>query len=101
MTTLAIHRRRGDWLLYGALLAAGGAMDLVCRLAPAELPFWMPWEFSWPVFLATSLILAWFWRGWNVIDPGERLAWWRVASFVIGLLSFYVVLQTHVDYLAQ
>jgi len=26
---------------------------------------------------------------------------WRVASFVFGVLSFYAVLQTHVDYLAQ
>ena len=31
----------------------------------------------------------------------ERPAAWRAASFVIGVLSFYAVLQTHVDYLAQ
>ena len=101
MTTLAIHRRRGDWLLYGALLAAGGAMDLVCRMAPAELPFWMPWEFSWPVFLATALILAWFARGWSRLDAAQRPAKWRAACFVAGILSFYLVLQTHLDYFAQ
>ena len=90
-----------EWLMFGALLLAGGAIDILCRFFPSELPFWMPWEFSWPVFLAMALLLAWYWRGWRAMTREERPAAWRAASFVIGVLSFYAVLQTHVDYLAQ
>jgi putative membrane protein len=96
-----MRRPANEWLWFGALLLAGGAIDTLCRFFPAELPFWMPWEFSWPVFLATALTLAWFWRGWTLTPADERPAMWRVASFVFGVLSFYAVLQTHVDYLAQ
>jgi putative membrane protein len=90
-----------EWLMFSALLLAGGAIDILCRFFPSELPFWMPWEFSWPAFLATALTLAWYWRGWKAMTREERPAAWRAASFVIGVLSFYAVLQTHIDYLAQ
>lgn len=87
--------------MFGALLLAGGVLDTLCRLFPAQLPFWMPWEFSWSVFLATALALAWFWRGWSRLAAGARPAIWRAACFLVGVLSFYAVLQTHLDYLAQ
>ena len=90
---------RNDWFMYGALLLLGGAINLVCWLFPAELPAWMPWEFSWPVYLATTLSLLWFWRGWRVV--AERPPLWRAVCFVVGVVSFYVVLQTHLDYYAQ
>jgi len=96
-----MKRPANDWLMFGGLLLAGGVIDTLCRLVPAELPFWMPWEFSWPVFLATALILGWYRRGWNQLTAGEQPSWWRTACFVVGVVSFYVVLQTHVDYLAQ
>lgn len=90
-----------EWLWFGALLLVGGVVDAFCTYFPAELPFWMPWDFSWPVFLATGLTLAWFWRGWKLTARPERPALWRVTCFVLGVLSFYAVLQTHIDYLAQ
>lgn len=90
-----------DWIAYAALLLVGGALYIVCKFYPAELPFWMPWEFSWPVFLATALTLAWFVRGLRIMAAAERPVWWRSAFFVLGVLSFYFVLQTHFDYLAQ
>ncbi|HUO97995.1 MAG TPA: cytochrome c oxidase assembly protein [Rhizomicrobium sp.] len=90
-----------DWIAYGALLAAGGAIYIVCRGFPAELPFWMPWEFSWPVFLATALSLAWFFRGLKLLPADERPAPWRIASFLIGVAGVYAVLQTHFDFYAQ
>ncbi len=90
-----------DGIAYGALLVAGGVIDILCRFHPAELPFWMPWEFSWPVFLATALSLFWHWRGFLAMTKTERPPLWRGASFTLGVLSFYVVLQTHFDYLAQ
>jgi putative membrane protein len=90
-----------QWYGYGVLLIAGGAVDVACRLFPSELPLWMPWEFSWPVFLVIGLTLAWYARGWRRLAPADRPALWRTASFSFGVMSIYVVLQTHVDYLAQ
>ncbi len=96
-----IGRAANSWLAYGALLAVGGAIYVLCRFFPADLPFWMPWEFSWPAFLATTLALAWFFRGLSRLPEQDRPALWRNAAFVLGVLADYAVLQTHVDYLAQ
>ena len=89
------------WYGYGALLVAGGVIDVACRLLPSQLPFWMPWEFSWPVFLTTTLTLAWYSRGWLRLSPDDRPALWRSACFIAGVTSIYAVLQTHIDYFAQ
>jgi putative membrane protein len=101
--TLAWTKDEGarDWLVYGALLAVGGVLYVLCSLFPADLPFWMPWEFSWPAYLVTTLSLAWFFRGLSRLPASERPAMWRNAAFVIGVVADYAVLQTHVDYLAQ
>ncbi|MBL6853630.1 MAG: cytochrome c oxidase assembly protein [Alphaproteobacteria bacterium] len=98
MPAASIATARFDGPIYLGIFAFGFAIDVACRLYPAQLPFWMPWEFSWTVYLATALSLLWFWRGWQ---SGVRIARWRAASFLLGALSFYVVLQTHVDYWAQ
>ncbi|HEX4295262.1 MAG TPA: cytochrome c oxidase assembly protein [Rhizomicrobium sp.] len=87
------------WLAYALLLVGGGAIYVLCRFYPADLPFWMPWEFSWPVYLATGLALGWFFRGlWRM---AERPASWRIACFVLGVALDYAVLQIHIDYYAQ
>ena len=89
------------WIWYGALLALGAVLDLVCRLFPAELPFWMPWEFSWPIYLATALTLAWFGRGLRILPKDRHPPLWRLICFVVGVASFWIVLQTRIDYYAQ
>jgi len=86
---------------YAAILLVGAVLDVICRHYPAELPVWLPWEFSWPVYLATTLVLAWYFRGLRQMPRAERPSFWRSAAFAIGVLSFYAVLQTHFDYLAQ
>jgi putative membrane protein len=101
MSLSAVTDTRSDWPLYAAMLALGVALDILCRFFPAQLPFLMPWEFSWPVYLVAALTLLWFVRGWQRIGAADRPSWWRGASFVLGVLSFYVVLQTHLDYWAQ
>ena len=104
MTMLAAAqdaRTRNIWLGYIALLAAGAVLDVLCKYFPAELPFWMPWEFSWPEFLATGLTLAWFFSGLRALPESERPPLWRTGCFVAGVASIYIVLQTHVDYYAQ
>jgi len=90
-----------EWFAYGGLLAAGGCLYVVCREYPAELPLWLPWEFDWPVWIATALALVWFARGLRRLPAGERPAWWRIGCFVLGVLADYAVLQTRFDYLAQ
>jgi putative membrane protein len=107
MSTLSIARtfsaknNRPDWLAYSALLAIGATISIACRFFPADLPFWMPWEFSWPVFLVTALALSWFALGLSRLPVEERPGIWRQVSFVVGVILTYGVLQTHVDYYAQ
>ena len=90
-----------SWLWYGALLLLGAALALATRAFPAELPFVFPWEFHWTEFLVTALGLTWFWRGLNLLPASRHPPLWRQACFVAGVLSFYIVLQTHIDYYAQ
>ncbi|HTQ12359.1 MAG TPA: cytochrome c oxidase assembly protein [Rhizomicrobium sp.] len=101
MATIALSPERASrgWLWYGALLLLGGALYVASTEFPAEMPFWMPWEFSWPEFLACALALAWFFRGLGRVE--EKPAPWRRISYVLGIASIYIVLQTHVDYYAQ
>ena len=108
MATLLVEQKsesalagRHEWLAYGALLVLGAGVSVACRFFPAELPFWMPWEFSWPVFLTTGLALGWFALGLVRLPQALHPARWRQISFVAGVLATYAVLQTHVDYYAQ
>jgi putative membrane protein len=90
-----------SWAWYGALLLLGAALDLLCRFFPADLPFWMPWEFSWPEYLAVALTLVWFIRGLNILPKAQHPPLWRLICFVAGVASFWIVLQTRIDYYAQ
>ena len=81
-----------DWLWYGALLVLGAALYLVCRFLPADLPFWLPWEFSWPIYLATALTLAWFVRGLKSLPKDRHPPLWRLICFALGVASFWIVL---------
>jgi putative membrane protein len=105
MTTLAQTPPRAmpaeGWIGYAAILLLGGVLDTLCRYFPADLPFWMPWEFSWVEYLATALTLVWFFRGLRALPAPGRPPLWRSISFVLGVASFYAVLQTHIDYYAQ
>ena len=92
---------RAAWLAYAGVLALGAALYFVCRFFPADLPVWMPWEFSWAIYLATALALGWFALGWLRLSPDARPAHWRSASYVLGVVSIYAVVQTHYDYLSQ
>lgn len=90
-----------DWTLFGAALVFGAVLDFVCRYFPAHLPFWLPWEFSWPIYLATVLALGWYAKGWLGLSPGEKPPVWRSVCFILGVLSFWFSLQSQVDYYAQ
>ncbi len=89
------------WLWYGGLLALGLASFFLCRLYTADLPFWLPWEFSWGEYLATALTLVWFARGLKLLPKEKHPPLWRSICFVTGVISFWIVLQTRIDYYAQ
>ncbi|HEX4118285.1 MAG TPA: cytochrome c oxidase assembly protein [Rhizomicrobium sp.] len=93
--------RISPWAWYGALLVAGALLSTIVQAFPAHLPIFLPWQFHWVEFLATFLTLAWFWRGLQVLPKAQQPALWRKICFMVGVLSFYVVLQTRVDYYAQ
>jgi putative membrane protein len=79
------------WVWYAAVLALGVVLYLVSRLFPADLPMWLPWEFSWPEYLATALTLGWFGRGLRVLPRDQHLPLWRSLCFVAGVFSFWIV----------
>ena len=91
--------RISPWVQFGFLLLVGAVFYFVSARYPAHLPVFMPWEFHWPEFLGLTLVLAWFARGLKRVAVPPPL--WRQACFVAGVISFYVVLQTRVDYYAQ
>jgi len=91
--------RNTPWLWYGALLLLGATLYVISARYPAHLPVFLPWEFHWPEFLVLTLTLAWFARGLKRVKHPPPL--WRQICFVAGVISFYIVLQTRVDYYAQ
>ncbi len=100
VTALSRPAPRGVFA-YVLVLAVGASIAVACALFPAELPVWMPWEFSWPVYLATALTFLWFFRGLTRLDRTERPSLWRTTAFLLGVASLYAVLQTRFDYVAQ
>jgi putative membrane protein len=103
MSDAALTLPRNDssgWLGHGLIAALGVVLYILCRDYPAELPPWMPWEFVWWEYLGTALGLYWFFRGLARLPREERPALWRSISYVLGVLSIYIVLQTRLDYYA-
>ena len=68
---------------------------------PTMMPWWGPWDFSWPAFLGAGWGLLWFLRGQRRAIGSGRMARWRVACFLTGLATIYLVLLTRFEYLAQ
>jgi putative membrane protein len=83
------------------IIAAAVAVDLVCRLFPAHLPYILPFIFNAPVFLGTWFLLLWYVRGMARTPPGERPGRVRQGFFLFGLAATYFVLQTRFEYLTQ
>ncbi|MBN9578983.1 MAG: cytochrome c oxidase assembly protein [Alphaproteobacteria bacterium] len=102
--TAQTERRTRDlrpWLIYGAFIAVGAALDTASRHFPTAMPFFLPWEFNWPMYLATGLGLGWYVRGVRRLSPARRPGPLRIALYIIGVLSLYAMLQTHIDFYAQ
>ncbi len=89
------------WAWHGGVVALGALLAWLSATHPAEMPFWMPWNFSWPEYLTTALVLLWYLRGLARMTPEERPSAGRRIAFFLGLGAVYAVLQTHFDYMAQ
>jgi len=83
------------------IIAAAVAVDLICRLFPAHLPYIFPFIFNAPVFLGTWFVLLWYSRGMARMPAAERPGRVRQAFFLFGLAATYFVLQTRFEYLTQ
>jgi putative membrane protein len=93
--------RPGGAAVYAAILALGGLVWWLSHSHPALMPAWAPWEFSPTEYLATALVLFWFWRGLGLMPAAERPALWRCAAFLLGIAVVYAVLQTRFEYWSQ
>jgi len=92
---------RAGAIVYGLILLVGAAEYVACRFFPADLPFWMPWEFSWLEYLVTALSLYWFVSGLKRLAVSDQPPLWRKLCFLLGVGLTYGALQTHIDYFAQ
>lgn len=83
------------------IFAIGAVEWALVSSIPASLPVWLPYEFSWAVFLTTAFTLAWFVRGYVLTALPQRPGRGRLLAFFVGIGLIYVSMQTYVDYAAQ
>jgi putative membrane protein len=92
---------RGDVAGLAVVFMLGGTLSWLTLYHPTELPPWAPWDFSWVEFLTASLGLWWYARGVIRTAPHACPSPWRQASFLLGVLAIYAVVQSRFDYMAQ
>ncbi len=83
------------------VLLGGLVVDLLCRFAPAHLPYIFPFIFNAPVFFGTAFLLLWYVRGMRRVAPAVRPGRVRQTFFLLGIALIYFVLQTHFEYVSQ
>jgi putative membrane protein len=98
-------RRGGAVDLFGlaaaAVVALGAFLDWLSASRPALMPVWAPWEFSWTLYLGTTLAVLFFCRGYALTSRSARPPLWHGVLFLSGVLMIYAALQTRFDYMAQ
>lgn len=91
---------REDIIGLAFVTALGGTLAWLTLAHPSALPSWMPYNFSWVEFLATTLGLWWYFRGVARMAPRSRPRIWRRVAYVAGIAIIYSVVQTRYEYLA-
>ena len=79
----------------------GALLDYATTTAPAAMPVFLPFDFSWFAWAGTILPLWWYLRGVALAAPAERPAPWRRVAFLLGMGAIWAVLQTRYLYLAE
>ncbi len=95
---LAINK---GYAVYAMLLLVGLVFWWLSTARITMLPFWAPWEFSWPEFLSLWLATWWYYRGIVSVGRHERPSFGRRIAFFVGMALLYIVLQTRFEYFAQ
>lgn len=107
---ISAAQERRPWCLTGeacavavpaGLVAAGALLDWASATAPASMPVWLPFDFSWFAWLGTVLPVWWYVRGLALLPAAERPAPWRRAFFLLGMAAIWAVMQTRYLYLAE
>jgi putative membrane protein len=92
---------RTELVVACGIFGLGGLLSWLCRVHPARLPDWAPWDFSWPEFLAICFSIWWFLRGLGLIPAAARPPLWRTISFLLGVAAIYAVRQMRFEYWSQ
>ncbi|MET2829299.1 cytochrome c oxidase assembly protein [Mesorhizobium shangrilense] len=95
------RRIDGDLKILVLIFAAGSVEALLVEQYPGLMPLWMPYEFSWGVFLSCASGVALYSRGLRRLPVVTRPPGWRRTAFFIGVGLIYVSMQTWLDYAAQ
>ncbi|MGH7119562.1 MAG: cytochrome c oxidase assembly protein [Acetobacteraceae bacterium] len=90
-----------DIAVPAAIVVLGAIVGWASTSHPAAMPIWMPYDFSWFAWLGTWLFVWWYFRGVALLPRSERPSLWQQASFTLGMLLIYAVLQTRYLYLAE
>jgi len=101
MVPAALAGPRAAIAVPAVLVALGAALDWAATTAPASMPVWLPFDFSWFAWLGTVLPVWWYLRGLAVLAPAARPGLWRRLGFLAGMATIWVVLQTRYLYLAE
>ncbi len=84
-----------------AIFLAGLVEAFLVEHYPGSLPVWMPYEFSWGVFLTCAIAITVYLRGVRNLPSTKHPGRWRRAAFFAGVGLIYVSMQTWLDYAAQ
>jgi putative membrane protein len=90
-----------DLKVVTAIFLAGSFEALIVERFPGSLPIWMPYEFSWGVFLTCTIAITLFVRGVKLVRVTTAPGPWRKAAFFVGVGLIYISMQTWLDYAAQ
>ncbi|MGC8478062.1 MAG: hypothetical protein ACP5NP_17050, partial [Acetobacteraceae bacterium] len=60
------------WAVPAALAALGAGLDGFATFRPADVPLWLPFDFSWFAWAGTALPLWWYFRGVAQLPPARR-----------------------------
>lgn len=90
-----------DLKLVGLILLAGTLEAILVERYPGSLPLWMPYEFSWGVFLSCTIGIVLYLRGLLRLPVAPGANGWRKAAFLIGVGLICASMQTWLDYAAQ
>lgn len=88
-------------IMAGAVFAIGFALWWLSETYPADMPSFMPWEFSWIEYLGVVFPFMWYWRGMALTPPAVRPHWLRRVAFLAGSVLIYGMVLTRFVYLSQ